>query len=54
MPTYDYRCEKCLKEFSVAMSIAEHDRARVRCPACRSDRVTQQYSVFYAKTSKKS
>jgi putative FmdB family regulatory protein len=54
MPTYEYRCEKCQKEFSLVLSMAEHDTKKIRCPACKSSKVTQQYSVFYAKTSKKS
>lgn len=54
MPTYEYRCEKCEKEFTVVMSMAEHDRGEIRCPACQGSDVTQQYSTFYAKTSKKS
>lgn len=54
MPTYEYRCEKCAKEFSVVMSMAENAREQVKCPACKSSSVVQQYSIFYAKTSKKS
>lgn len=54
MPTYEYRCEKCNKEFTVVMRMAEHDRGGVRCPECKGSEVVQQYSTFYAKTSKKS
>jgi len=54
MPTYEYRCTKCEKVFSVVMHITEHDHAKVKCPACKSGAVVQQFSTFYAKTSKKS
>ena len=54
MPTYEYRCRKCAKEFSLTMHIAEHDRGGITCPACRSDQVEQRYSAFFAKTSRKS
>jgi len=54
MPTYEYLCSKCQKTFSVVMSMAEHDQAKVRCPACKGNKVLQQYSTFYARTSKKS
>lgn len=54
MPTYEYRCEECGKEFSLVLSMAEHDKGGITCPACQSTRVVQQYSVFYARTSKKS
>jgi len=54
MPTYSYRCEACRKEFSVQMTVAEHDRKRVKCPKCESRKVRQQLSTFGVKTSKKS
>lgn len=54
MPTYEYRCEKCGKVFSVIMSISEHDTAKKRCPKCKSPRVVQQLSVVSIKTSIKS
>jgi putative FmdB family regulatory protein len=54
MPTYEYRCPKCEKAFSVVMHITEHDQSKVKCPSCGSGEVVQQYSTFYAKTSKKS
>jgi putative FmdB family regulatory protein len=54
MPTYEYRCQQCHKEFAVVMTMTEHDKTVIRCPNCHSTEVIQQYSVFYAKTSKKS
>jgi len=54
MPIYEYRCEKCAKNFSVIMHIAEHDKGEVTCPECKGTSVVQQYTAFYAKTSKKS
>lgn len=54
MPTYEYRCQACQKDFAVIQSIAEHERKQNRCPACGSDQVTQLFSSFYAKTSRKS
>jgi putative FmdB family regulatory protein len=40
MPTYDYRCEKCLSQFEVRASIAEYERGlTVKCPDCGSRRV---------------
>jgi putative FmdB family regulatory protein len=54
MPTYDYRCETCGKLFSIHLSMAEHEKASITCPDCREGKVVQQYSSFYAKTSKKS
>ena len=54
MPTYEYRCMKCEKVFPTHMSMAEHDQGKAKCPTCKGDAVIQQYSTFFAKTSKKS
>ncbi|MCX8022744.1 MAG: zinc ribbon domain-containing protein [Syntrophorhabdaceae bacterium] len=55
MPTYEYICEKCGKEFSVILSIREYEKEkeRMRCPGCKSRKVKQLLSSFIAKTSKK-
>jgi len=54
MPTYDYRCKKCGKNFSQVMSITRHGKAKVKCPKCGSRSVEQIFSPFLVKTSKKS
>jgi putative FmdB family regulatory protein len=54
MPTYEYRCEKCAKNFSVTMHIEDHDKGGITCPECKGTSVVQLYTDFYAKTSKKS
>lgn len=58
MPRYEYHCDKCDQNFDVMMSMSEHDEKEgekdVHCPACHGTDVEQQYSVFYARTSKKS
>ena len=54
MPTYEYLCEKCAKNFSVTMHIAEHDKGGMTCPECKGTSVVQQFTAFYAKTSRKS
>ncbi|WP_369798565.1 zinc ribbon domain-containing protein [Desulfuromonas sp. TF] len=54
MPTYEYRCERCREDFTVQMGISEHDRGEIKCPKCGGAEVVQQYSTFYAKTSRKS
>ena len=54
MPTYEYRCERCQEDFTVHMSISEHDRGGIKCPKCGGTEVAQRYSTFYAKTSRKS
>jgi len=54
MPTYEYRCESCGKTFSIQLSMSEHDKGNIRCPDCKEARIVQQFSTFYAKTSRKS
>ena len=54
MPTYEYLCKECKKGFAKVMTMAEHDKKKVKCPKCKGTKVAQQFSTFYAKTSKKS
>jgi len=54
MPTYEYQCEACKSEFSLILSIAEHEKGKAACPKCRSEQVKQLFSSFIAKTSRKS
>jgi putative FmdB family regulatory protein len=54
MPIYEYLCETCNQVFTVKMSMADHEKKRIKCPVCKKSRVLPQYATFYAKTSKKS
>lgn len=54
MPQYDFTCDQCKKEFTLNMSISDHDKRKVECPKCKSKKVIQQVSSFQTKTSKKS
>ena len=54
MPTYDFKCEKCNKKFTLIISLSEYEKKKFRCPKCKSTRVKQQISSFQTVTSKKS
>ncbi len=54
MPTYEYLCAKCGKEFTCIMSLKEYEAGQVSCPKCKSTEVKQQMSHFMPKTSRKS
>ncbi|MFB3917172.1 MAG: zinc ribbon domain-containing protein [Terriglobales bacterium] len=54
MPVYEYFCESCNKKFEVVLTIHEHDKKKVLCPKCGSDKVHQMAAAFTAVTSKKS
>ena len=54
MPTYEFLCEKCGKEFSLIMSMKERETEKIKCSQCGSDQVIQQLSAVITKTSRKS
>ena len=54
MPTYEFRCERCEKGFSVTLTLSARANAKPRCPSCGSKKVTPQLTAFTAKTSRKS
>jgi putative FmdB family regulatory protein len=54
MPTYEYRCAKCGKQFTRVEQISQHGHKRLSCPKCKSTKVTQLFTPFFAKTAKKS
>ena len=54
MPTYEYRCEKCRKRFTVVQRISEHTGRAPACPKCRSRSTRQLPAAFFAKTVRKS
>ena len=46
MPTYDFTCEKCKKNFTLTMTMQERDRKKPKCPKCNSTRVRQRLTGF--------
>ena len=54
MPTYEYRCEACGKQFTQTERMSQHARRRPACPKCKSKKVVLVFSSFYAKTAHKS
>jgi putative FmdB family regulatory protein len=54
MPHYEYLCSTCGKKFSTVLTLAEHDKSKVKCSKCGSTKVEQQWAAFFATTSKKS
>jgi putative FmdB family regulatory protein len=54
MPTYEYKCMECGKESELYLSMSEHDRGNIQCPACKSTRMEQMMSAISAKTARKS
>ncbi len=54
MPTYEFKCEKCNKNFTLIISLSEYEKKKFRCTKCKSTRVKQKISSFKTVTSKKS
>jgi putative FmdB family regulatory protein len=54
MPSYDFKCEKCNKKFTLNLTIREYETTKFRCPKCKSVRVKQQITPFQTVTGKKS
>lgn len=58
MPQYDYHCEHCENEFTLDLSIAEHERKEkereIRCPKCNSSAVKHVIQSINVTTSRKS
>jgi putative FmdB family regulatory protein len=54
MPAYEYRCKDCGHQFVEVLRVSEHDKHKPQCPKCKSEKIEQMLSSFFAKTSKKS
>ncbi len=54
MPTYEFLCLKCQKEFTVTMTIREREANPPACPVCKSSELETLISSVFAKTSRKS
>jgi putative FmdB family regulatory protein len=54
VPHYEFLCQKCTKPFELTMTISERQKAKVKCPKCKSTKVVPQLGSFMAQASKKS
>jgi putative FmdB family regulatory protein len=55
MPSYDYACRDCGKDFMIFLSLKEMEaKPKITCPHCGSDNVGKKFTAFFAKTDKKS
>jgi putative FmdB family regulatory protein len=54
MPTYEFVCLKCQKEFTVTITIRERREKQPACPACGSTELEPQFTSVVTKTSRKS
>ncbi len=55
MPSYEYQCSICKKEFTIFLTLKEIEaHPSVLCPYCKSDKVEKKFTAFFAKTDRKS
>jgi len=54
MPSYEFLCKSCRKEFALALHMADLDKDGIVCPHCGSKDVERRVESFSAVTSKKS
>ena len=54
MPMYEFQCQDCGKEFSLALSLKELEVGGMECPSCKNKRLESLVTGFFAKTSRKS
>jgi putative FmdB family regulatory protein len=47
VPTYEFTCPKCQKEFTTALSVKELEQGSVKCPDCGESNVKQGYEQLY-------
>ena len=54
MPIYEYSCRKCGADFTLALSLKEHEKKSPACPKCKAKDVERVFSTAQVITSKKS
>jgi putative FmdB family regulatory protein len=54
MPTYDFRCSRCTKKFTLTMTIKQREVGKIKCPKCGTNKPEPLFGTFLAKTSRKS
>jgi putative FmdB family regulatory protein len=54
MPMYEYKCLDCGKESLLVLTLQQHEKGEVKCPACGSTNMRQMITSFVPHTAKKS
>ena len=54
MPIYEFQCQKCGKEFSLALSVKQYEKKDFACPACQAREVEVLVTSTNVITSRKS
>ena len=54
MPLYEYYCDTCKREVTLAMTMSEHDKGGAACPDCGSRGLRPLVGKVFTQTSRKS
>lgn len=54
MPTYEFECQKCGKEFELILSLKQFEQKEFACPACQAKEVEALVTSTNVITSRKS
>ena len=54
MPLYGFRCTRCQKDFTLALTVHDYEKKLYACPKCRSKNVERVFENVGVITSKKS
>jgi putative FmdB family regulatory protein len=54
VPTYEFECQKCGKEFELILSLKQYEQKEFACPACRAKEVEPLVTSTNVITSRKS
>jgi putative FmdB family regulatory protein len=54
VPVYEFKCQKCGKEFTVVLSVKQYEQKEFACPDCKAGEVERLITSAQVITSKKS
>jgi putative FmdB family regulatory protein len=54
VPVYEYHCQKCGADFTLAETLKEHEKKDATCPECQAKEIERTFSSLQVVTSKKS
>jgi putative FmdB family regulatory protein len=54
VPTYEFECQKCGKEFELILSLKQYEQKEFACPACQAKEVEALVTATNVITSRKS
>jgi putative FmdB family regulatory protein len=54
VPIYEYSCRKCGADFTLALTVKDHEKKKATCPKCKAKDVERVFTSLQVVTSKKS